>query len=105
MPLARATASSYESTRNRPATGPNTSCDHIAISGVRSATTVGGYHQPGPVQALPPAEHRAPLRHRVPYLCVHVVADLLESERPDVGIVGHRVTDLQRRHVGHEGLG
>src|SRR5919107_2036898 len=54
-------ASSYESTRYRPATGPNTSSDHIRMSGVMSATTVGGYHQPGRSGRDPPQRTLAPL--------------------------------------------
>src|ERR671921_1318211 len=54
-------ASSYESTRYRPATGPNTSSDHIRMSAVSAATTVGGYHQPGRSGRVPPQSTLAPL--------------------------------------------
>src|SRR2546421_11582104 len=59
--FASSTASSYEPTRNSPATGPNTSSDHIRIDGVRSATIVGGENHPGPDRRRPPHRTAAPL--------------------------------------------
>src|SRR5450631_857723 len=58
--FASSSASAADDTRYSPATGPNTSSAYIAMSGVRSPTTVGRYHQPGWSSRFPPHSTDAP---------------------------------------------